>query len=66
MRQTLDWQGAEPLNKEKFSNLLTEQINNLDIDRTRKEVEPFVKIPENLFIWSHEFFLNVASRIEII
>ena len=66
MRQTLDWQGKEPLNKETFSNLLSEEIKNLDIDRSRKEVEPFVRIPENLSIWSHEFFLNVASRIEII
>jgi len=66
MRQTLDWQGKEPLNKGTFSNLLSEEIKNLDIDRSRKEVEPFVRIPENLSVWSHEFFLNVASRIEII
>ena len=66
MRQTLDWQGKEPLNKETFSNLLSEEIKNLDIDRSRKEVEAFVRIPENLSVWSHEFFLNVASRIEII
>lgn len=43
-----------------------EEIKNLDIDIARKEVEPFVKMPENLSIWSREFFLDIASRIEIV
>lgn len=65
MRQTHDWEGEEPLTRETFKNLLVEEIKNLDIDSARKEVEPFVKMPENLSIWSREFFLDVASRIEI-
>ena len=36
------------------------------IDRARREVEPFVRTPENLSVWSREFFLDVASRIKII
>ena len=66
MRQTQDWQGEEPLTRETFENLLGEIIKNLDIDSVRKEVEPFVKMPENLSIWSHDFFLDVVSRIEIV
>jgi hypothetical protein len=66
MRQTNDWEGEKPLNKEIFISLLVKTINNLDIISARKEVEPFVRTPNNLFIWSHEFFLDVVSKIEII
>jgi len=50
----------------RFKDLLTEGINNLDVDQARNEVEPFVKNPENLSIWSREFFLDVASRIKFV
>jgi predicted nucleotidyltransferase component of viral defense system len=66
MRQTQDWEGENPLTKETFQNLLIEQIKGLDISKIRGEVEPFVKTPENLNIWSREFFWDVISRIEII
>jgi predicted nucleotidyltransferase component of viral defense system len=66
MRQTQDWEGENPLTKEIFQNLLIEQIKGLDISKIRGEVEPFVKTPENLNIWSREFFWDVISRIEII
>ena len=45
-------------------DLLVDAINRLDVDQARKEVEPFVRIPESLFVWSREFFLDVASRIK--
>ena len=66
MKQTQDWEGAEPLTRETLENLLIDVLKNLDIDSARKEVEPFVKMPENLSIWSREFFLDVVSRIEIV
>jgi predicted nucleotidyltransferase component of viral defense system len=66
MRQTGHWEDDEPLSHEKFTELLTEVINNLDVEQARKEVEPFVKDPESLSIWSREFFLDVASRIEFV
>jgi hypothetical protein len=46
--------------------MLAEKINHLDIDGARREVEPFVRMPENLAIWSRDFFLDVASKIEVI
>ncbi len=66
MRQTGDWKGDAPLTSERFKDLLVITIDNLDIDQARKEVEPFVKNPENLSIWSREFFLDVGSRIEFV
>ena len=66
MRQTGDWKDDAPLTSESFKGLLTKGINNLDVDQARNEVEPFVKNPENLSIWSREFFLDVASRIKFV
>ena len=66
MRQTGDWKGDAALTSEKFRDLLTRAIHNLDVNQTRKEVEPFVRNPENLSIWSQEFFLDIASRIRFV
>ncbi|MFO7738363.1 MAG: nucleotidyl transferase AbiEii/AbiGii toxin family protein [Desulfatiglandaceae bacterium] len=66
MRQTGHWGGAAPLTSKKFKDLLANAVNRLDIAQASKEVEPFVKNPENLSIWSRNFFLDVASRIRVV
>jgi hypothetical protein len=42
------------------------EIDKVDIDQIRREVEPFVKDAAALAIWSKEFFMDVASRIKIV
>jgi len=66
MRQTGDWKDDAPLTSERFQDLLTKAINNLDVDQIRREVETFIKNPKNLSIWSRDFFLDVASRIKFV
>lgn len=66
MRQTRDWQEISPLNEKVFKELLAERISSLNIDQVRKEVEPFVKTPDILSIWSRDFFLDIALRIQIV
>ena len=66
MRQTGDWKGDAPLTSGGFKDMLIHTIHSLDVDQTRKEVEPFVRDPENLSIWSHEFFLDIVSRIRFV
>lgn len=66
MRQTGHWEGPSPLTAEGFRGLLTRRIDRADIDQIRREVEPFVKAPASLTLWSKEFFLDVASRIKIV
>jgi len=66
MRQTGHWKGEDPLTPEKFHELFRTTINKLNIDRARREVEPFVKRPDNLSIWSREFFSDVATRIKVV
>ncbi|HUT72891.1 MAG TPA: nucleotidyl transferase AbiEii/AbiGii toxin family protein [Desulfatiglandales bacterium] len=66
MRQTGDWKEDTPLTLERFKDLLIHAINSLNVEQARKEVEPFVKNPETLSIWSQEFFLDIVSRIRFV
>ena len=66
MRQTKDWKDDAPLTSKELLDLLFEAINKLDVDEARREVEPFVKNPENLSVWSREFFSDVALRIAFV
>ena len=66
MRQTGHWEEKSPLTPDVFQKKLVERIKNLDVKKARKEVEPYVKNPESLSLWSHEFFIDVASRIKLV
>lgn len=66
MRQSCDWTVQDPLTSTDFQKLLRSAIDNLDVQLVRTEVEPFVKQPEQLEIWSHAFFQDIADRILIV
>jgi predicted nucleotidyltransferase component of viral defense system len=66
MRQTGHWKGDDRLTPQEFKELLTNAVDKLDVNQARKEVELFVRNPENLSIWSREFFLDIATRIKIV
>jgi len=56
----------EHLTRETFIGFLSKAIENLNVDQARREVEPFVKNPEGLKVWSKEFFHDVSRRIVLI
>lgn len=56
---------GEQMTPEKFFALVTEAINQLDVNQARTEVEPFVRNPEALAVWSRDFFRDVAKRIVV-
>lgn len=64
MRQSDDWSETGRLLPDKFKMLINNAIDDLHVDQVRKEVEPFVKHPENLEVWSRRFFREVVSRIQ--
>ena len=66
MRQTGDYREAGPLDGPTFRRLLREGIAKLDVLKARDEVAPFVDDQESLEIWSHEFFLTLVDRIELV
>lgn len=65
MRQTGHWTRAEALSETAFRQQLGQAIDELDIKQARQEVESFVKDPQVLSLWSHNFFHDIAKRIQI-
>jgi predicted nucleotidyltransferase component of viral defense system len=57
---------GDRLTKEKFFLLTSNAIDKLDINQVKKEVEPFVKNPDALQVWSKEFFSDVVKRIVLV
>jgi len=57
---------GDRLTKEKFFLLTSNAIEKLAINQAKKEVEPFVKNPDALQVWSKEFFGDVVKRIVLV
>jgi len=57
---------GERMDRERFLMRTQEVIDKLDVSQAKKEVEPFVKNPESLVVWSREFFRDVVGRIVLI
>jgi hypothetical protein len=64
MRQTRHWSGEQSLSPTAFTGLLFAAIDRLDVSQALRDVAPFVKDQQMLTIWSHDFFRDVASRIQ--
>lgn len=65
MRQSGDWTARGALDEAAFRDLLTQAVAGLDVGQAVRDVEPFVRRPEDLEVWSREFFVDVAGRIQI-
>jgi hypothetical protein len=66
MIQSGHLKAGEGLSQTQFLSLVTKAIENLNVDQARKEVEPFIKNPDTLAVWSKEFFLEVVKKIVFI
>jgi hypothetical protein len=66
MRQTGHWTGPAALTRDDLRHLLVQRIEKVNIEQIKQEVEPFVKDPASLAVWSKDFFLDIASRIKVI
>jgi len=70
LAQSCDWQEREGVTfDEKTSwefvlQRLNNRIEHLDIESARRDVESFISDRRVLDIWSREFFLEIAKRIE--
>jgi predicted nucleotidyltransferase component of viral defense system len=54
---------TERLTQKKLSTIAETVIGKLDVNQARREVEPFVKDPETLTVWSRDFFRDIVRRI---
>ena len=59
-----DW-SQESMTKNQLHDLLETKINSIDIDRVKQDVIRFIANPQDLAIWSREYFLQICERLEI-
>ncbi|MCK9299880.1 MAG: nucleotidyl transferase AbiEii/AbiGii toxin family protein [Bacteroidales bacterium] len=52
------------MNRKQFIDTLKGRLADTDIELVRKDVLPFIQNPEELEIWSTDYFLQLADRME--
>ena len=53
----------ETIDRESFMILLKDKLASTNIEQVKKDVLPFIKHPEELKIWSNDYFLQLADMI---
>jgi hypothetical protein len=66
MRQSGHYTSPDPLTKDILHALLSDKIEQINIDSLREEVSPFVDDIRTLEGWSKELFIEAAKRIKIV
>ncbi|MEA3464790.1 MAG: nucleotidyl transferase AbiEii/AbiGii toxin family protein [Thermodesulfobacteriota bacterium] len=66
MRQSDHWEEDTPLEVESFLKLISQAIENLDIDQAKNDVMPFVREPASLDVWSQDFFRDIVKRVRFV
>ncbi|MDH8701699.1 putative nucleotidyltransferase component of viral defense system [Dysgonomonadaceae bacterium PH5-43] len=51
------------LDKETFVSMLKERLTSTDINMVKRDIFPFIQNPKELDIWSNDYFLQLADRI---
>jgi hypothetical protein len=63
MRQSGDYTAAEALTPDDVRRRLADAVARLNVKQAVAEVEPFVRDPRSLALWSKEFFAEIIARI---
>ena len=61
MKQTGHLSARETLSEAGLRERLIERFNNVDFDRAKKDVLPFIKNADSVNVWSREFFISVTK-----
>lgn len=54
------------VNREDFYTLLKERFSTTNIEKVKRDVDPFLKDRKTLEIWSNDYFLKLAGKIEFL
>lgn len=65
MAQTEHIARDEKLSKARLLELLGARIEEVDFEAAKRDVEPMLKDPSSIKVWSKDFFLQVAGRINV-
>lgn len=63
MVQTGHWNVAQPLALPALLGLLEARFTQIDFEEARREVRPFLKDPEEIAIWSRDFFVGISQKL---
>ena len=55
----------ENLTKKNIKDLLLERLENLDVEKAKSDVQPFIKDIREIELWSKEFFVAVIENIKV-
>jgi hypothetical protein len=66
MRQSGHYADKQPLDGAGLLLRLHQAVGKLDVRQVKAEVAPFVRDKRSLDVWSHEFFNQIADRIEVV
>jgi len=54
------------MSKADFTTRLKERLATTDINIVKRDLEPFIKNPREMDIWSNDYFLQLADRIKFL
>lgn len=60
--RTKEFNGMD-MDRESFTSSLKERFSSTDISLVKRDVLPFIQNPKELDIWSNDYFLQLADRI---
>ncbi len=63
MRQTGDWLSEECLSETELRAMMEKRALQLDVEAAVSDMEPFLKRPDCIAVWSTEFFQHIAQTV---
>lgn len=66
MRCSGDWTESTPMSRGRLLERLRAAIRQLNVTQARQEADRFVREKSSLELWSREFFMEIAARIETV
>ena len=66
MRQRGRYVGEQPLTADACRRLIARRIDSVDIDAARADVVTFISRPQDLDVWSREYFHHVLDRMRFV
>lgn len=65
MKQTGHLDKSEALNHERLMSFCKKKFSAIDYKQARHDIEPFIKDPHQIDIWSEHFFNAIVTRIRV-
>ena len=66
LRHSGHWTGGEPLTRSDLLDMLRTAIGKLDVGQIRQETDRYLRDKSSLELWSREFFLQIAEKIQTV